>query len=87
MRSDRPDLRASGCAFAVASSRLCDASEMYGPTTKKNIAKKKERKVTLEWRQGMNHTDVRGRKGFSLEQKQNRLTVQIKHALFQRLSG
>lgn len=70
-RSDGPDVRASGCALAVASSRLRDASEMYRRT----------KKVTLEQRMGINHTDVRGRKAFSLKQKQNKLIVQIKHAL------
>lgn len=64
-------MRASGCALAVASSRLRDASEMYRRT----------KKVTLEQRMGINHTDVRGRKAFSLKQKQNKLIVQIKHAL------
>lgn len=84
MRSDRPDLRASGCALAVTSSRLRDGSEMYGASEKKGH--RKQKKQTLEQRRGMNHRDVRGGKAFSLKQKQNKLPVQIKHALFQRLS-
>lgn len=86
MRTDRPDLRASGCALAVTSSRSRDGSEMYGASEKKK-GHREQKKQALERRRGMNHRDVRGGKAFSQKQKQNKLPVQIKHALFQRLSG
>lgn len=45
MRTDRPDLRASGCALAVASSRLRDGSEMYGASEKKKDTANKKNKL------------------------------------------